>query len=99
MNTTVPLNGQEDHRFDQKFTDKLDAANLGKKIRSHVEKRGHVRLSPGLRIGSTMVLLSLRSNGQMHMALPLQMYHGGRKCLCWFGEIHKVKLAQIWGSV
>ena len=49
------------------LTVKIDAANLGKKQCSHGGVWGGSRLSFGLRVGRTIVLWSLGSNGSMYM--------------------------------
>ena len=93
----MQLDGQGELWFGLKFSDNFDTSNMQRKISSNGEEGLQVGLSPGLRIGRTTVLQSLRSNGQKHMALALQMYHGCRRCLCWPVGDMPGKTCPNWG--
>ena len=82
----MQLDGQGDPRFAHKVSNNFDTTNLWLKINSTGEEWLQVGLSPGLTIGRTTLLQSLRSNGTMHMVLALQMDHGWKRCLCCAGE-------------
>ena len=79
----MQLDGQGEPRFAHKVFDNFSTENLWLKISSIGKEWMQVGLSTELRVGGTTLLQSLGSNGQKHMALALQRYHGCRRCLCW----------------